>query len=118
MRLSAPLNSRDSYRPPPDALEECWRGFQEVGEVQEGALVEGSEGKRKRRVSPCYWSATYNFCITVYILNACLLHYAFISNLLSVFLTAFDLSRSYDMNDMYKNCEQAIQTPCLDHTVL
>lgn len=50
--------------------------------------------------------------------NMCLLHYTFISNLSSVFLATFDLSRSYDMNDRYKNCEQAIQNPCLDQTVL
>lgn len=30
MCLRAPLNRRDSYRPPPDVLEEYWRGIQEV----------------------------------------------------------------------------------------
>lgn len=46
MCLRAPLNRRDSYRPPPDVLEEYWRGIQEVGGGQEGALVEGSEGEK------------------------------------------------------------------------
>lgn len=61
MCLRAPLNRRDSYRAPPDVLEEYWRGIQEVGRGQEGALVEGSEGKRERRVSLCYWSATETY---------------------------------------------------------
>lgn len=77
MRLRAPLNRRDSYRPPPDALEVYWRGFQEVGGVQEGALWRVQRGKG-RGESLHATGVQHKTCITMHILNMCLLHYAFI----------------------------------------
>ncbi|KAM7397160.1 hypothetical protein PAMP_020153 [Pampus punctatissimus] len=49
MRLRAPLNRRDSYRPPPDILEEYWRGIQEVS-GSGGGFSERFRGEKGKEI--------------------------------------------------------------------